>query len=98
MPRSIEQRGRRQVVEFAQIVKMVCLEMGSSIEASVVCVLKKPGGESPAVGVELTPCPKNIQEDALDCLFRLAVIPQYHSCRPEHQRPVSLNETSTRVV
>ncbi len=84
MPRSIEQRGRRQVIEFTQIVKVVGLEMGSSIEASVVCILKEPGCESPAIGIELTPCSKNIKEDPLNCLLRFAIIPQYCSGCMEH--------------
>src|SRR6266851_9904327 len=98
MPRSVEQGGRREVIEFTQVVKMVCLEMGSSIKTSVVCVLKEPGCESPAVGIELTLCPKNIQEDPLYCLFRLAVIPQYHSCRAEYQRTVPFEQNCQRIV
>src|SRR6266851_1411048 len=98
MARSIEQRGGGQIVELTQIVKVVGLEMGASIEASMVCILKEPGCESPAVGIELTLCPKNIQEDPLYCLFRLAVIPQYHSCRAEYQRTVPFEQNCQRIV
>ena len=98
MPGSIEQRGRRQIIEFTQIVKMVCLKMGSSIEASVVRVLKKPGCKSPALGIELTLCPKNVKEDPLNSLFRFAVIPQYDSCCAEHQRAVPFEQNCQRIV
>ena len=60
MPRSIEQRGRRQVIEFTEIIKVVGLEVGSSVEASVVGILKKPSCELASIGIELTLCPKNI--------------------------------------
>src|SRR5216684_1864336 len=98
MPRSVEQCGRRQVIEFTQIVKMVCLEMGSSIKASVVCVLKEPSCKIPTIGIELTLCSKNIKEDPLNSLFRFAVIPQYHSRCAEYQRAVPFEQNCQRIV
>jgi hypothetical protein len=45
-----------------------------SVNAAVVGVLKQPGFEASAVGIELIYRLENIQEDPLDRLFCFAVI------------------------
>src|SRR5579864_3760986 len=77
---------------------MVCLEMGSSIKASVVSILKEPGGKSATTGIELFCRSEDVQENPLHGLFRLAVIPQYGSGRVEHQCAVPFEQDCQGVV
>src|SRR5579872_6036824 len=98
MTGSIEQRGRHQVFEVIQIVKVVCLKMCPSIKASVVSILKEPSSEIPTTGVELPRRSEDVQEYTLHCLFCLAVIPQYCSRSVEHQRTVPLEQDCERVI
>jgi hypothetical protein len=74
MSSSTEQFSRHQFIQFVPTVKPVCLEMLPAINAAVVGVLKQPGFEGSAVGIELVHCSEDIQEYLLDRLFCFAII------------------------
>ena len=88
MAGAVKQFGRHQFVQFVPAVKAVGFEMLPAVDAAVVGVLKQPGFEGSAVGIELVYRFEDIQEDSLDGLFCFPIIAQDCTGNPEDQSAV----------
>jgi hypothetical protein len=98
MPSSIEEFGRRQLIEFFAIVEVVRLEMLPAVNGPMVRVLKQPGLEASASGIELIYCSKHIQEDALNRFFGFAIIAQDSTCYAEDQGTVPFKQNGQGII
>ena len=98
MARAVKHFGWRQFVEFIPAVKAVGFKMLPAVNAAVIGVLKQPGFESSAVGIELIYCFEDIQEDSLDGLFCFPIIAQDGAGNPEDQRAVPFEQDGQRIV
>jgi len=98
MPGSIEEFGRRQLIEFLAIVEVVRLEMLPAVDGPMIGVLKQPGLKASASGVELIYCSKHIQKDALNRFFRFAIIPQNGTGYAEDESTVSFKQHGQGIV
>jgi hypothetical protein len=98
MPGSIEEFSWRQLIEFFAIVKMVRLKMLPAVDGPMIGVLKQPGFEASAGGIELIDGSKHIQEDPLDSLFGFPVIAQNGTRYAEDESTVSFKQNGQGIV
>jgi hypothetical protein len=83
MARAVKQFGWREFVQLIPAVKAVGFKMLPAVNAAVVGVLKQPGFEGSAVGIELIYGFENVQEDSLDRLLCFPIIAQDGTGDPE---------------
>jgi hypothetical protein len=84
MARAVKQIGRREVVQIFPAVKAVGFEVLTPVNTAVVGILKQPGLEGSAIGIELIYRFEDIQEDSLDGLLCFPIIAQDGTSNPEH--------------
>src|SRR5579872_1621695 len=98
MSRSVKQFRRHQVIQFVPTVKAVRLEMLPSVDAAVVGILKQPGFEGSAIGVELVYRSEDVQEYLLDSLFCFPIIVEDCPGDSEDQSAVSFEQYCQGIV
>jgi hypothetical protein len=98
MPSSIEEFGRRQLIEFLAIVEVVRLEMLPAVDGPMIRVLKQPGLKASASGIKLIYCSKHIQKDTLNRFLCFAIIAQNSTRYSEDESTVSFKQNGQGIV
>jgi len=98
MPGSIEEFRWCQLVEFLSIVKVVRLKMLPAVDGPMIRVLKQPGFEASAGGIELIYCSKYIQKDTLNRFLCFAIIAQNTTRYAEDESTVSFKQNGQCIV